>query len=400
MVQRESYIEQIRPFMDKDIVKVLTGIRRCGKSVMLELIQSDLLDSGVGKEQIFSINCESKSVDYIKDVDTVYEVIRDFVSHNNGKTYLFIDEIQELSGWETMINSCMIDFDVDIYITGSNAKMLSGELATYLSGRYVEFKIYPFSFAEVMKMLPDMSSTEVFKAYLEKGGMPFLYQLPLEGNTGMQYLEDIYSSIVLKDIIQRYKIRDVEQLKRVLLYLIANIGQPFSATSIIKYLKNEKRSLSSETLYNYVEYCQQCCLLHLVRREDVMGKRLLNFQEKIYLADHGLREAIYGNNMRDINLTLENIIYMELMRRRYDVSIGKAGEKEIDFVARRGADKIYIQVCYLLASQETIDREFGNLEMIADNYPKYVVSMDEINQSRNGIKHYNIREFLLMEEWH
>ncbi len=399
MIKREEYLKRIRPFMQKEIVKVLTGIRRCGKSVMLELIKEDMVLQGIEKENFLSINFETRAVSYVKSVEETYEVVRKFAESRSGKIYLFLDEIQELSRWEKLINSIMIDFDVDIYITGSNAKMLSGELATYLGGRYVEFKIYPFSFAEVLKMLPDRSEVEVFQTYLIKGGMPFLYQFPLDEQSTKQYLCDIYDSIVLKDIMHRNNIRDVEQFGRVLLYFIAGIGNTFSATSMMKYMKSENRSMSLETLYNYIEYCQAACLIHMVSREDIMGKKLLKFQEKCYITDHGMREAIYGNNMRDIQQVLENIVYMELIRRGYEVYIGKVEQQEVDFVARTGAEKCYVQVTYLLASEETVEREFSVLEKIPDNYPKYVVSMDEIERGRNGIKHMNIRRFLLLDEY-
>lgn len=399
MIKREEYLKRIRPFMHKEIVKVLTGIRRCGKSVMLELIKEDMVLQGIDKENFLSINFETRAVSYVKSVEETYEVVRKFAGSRIGKVYLFLDEIQELSGWEKLINSIMIDFDVDIYITGSNAKMLSGELATYLGGRYVEFKIYPFSFAEVLQMLPDRSEVEVFQTYLIKGGMPFLYQFPFDEQSARQYLGDIYDSIVLKDIMQRNNIRDVEQFGRVLLYFIAGIGNIFSATSMMKYMKSENRSMSLETLYNYIEYCQAACLIHMVSREDIMGKKLLKFQEKCYITDHGIREAIYGNNMRDIQQVLENIVYMELVRRGYEVYIGKVEQQEVDFVARTGADKCYVQVTYLLASEETVEGEFSVLEKIPDNYPKYVVSMDEIERGRNGIKHMNIRRFLLLDEY-
>lgn len=399
MIKREEYLKKIRPFMSKEIVKILTGIRRCGKSVMLELIKEDLVSQGIKKENLFSVNFETGAVSYVKSLEETYEVVKEFAAKRKEKIYLFFDEIQELPHWEKLINSIMIDFDADIYITGSNAKMLSGELATYLGGRYVEFKIYPFSFAEVLQMLPDKPEAEVFQTYLTKGGMPFLYQFPFDEISSKQYLCDIYDSIVLKDIVQRNKIRDMEQFKRVLLYFIAEIGHTFSADNIMKYMKSEKRTVSSETLYNYIDYCKTACLIHMAAREDVIGKKLLKFQEKSYLTDHGIREAIYGNNMRDIQQILENIVYMELLRRGYDVYIGKVGQKEVDFVARSGADKCYVQVTYLLASEETVEREFSVLEQIPDNYPKYVVSMDEINRGRNGIKHMNIRKFLLMEHY-
>lgn len=357
-----------------------------------------MLENGVGKEQMLQINFETKAVDYVKDVDASYQAIKEFAEGHSGKSYLFLDEIQELSGWEKMINSCMIDFDVDIYITGSNAYMLSGELATYLGGRYVEFKIYPFSFAEVMEIMGDKAPAEVFPIYLVRGGMPFLYQFSMDEDGSMQYLEDVYSSIILKEIAQRNRVRDIEQLRRLLLYFISNIGNTFSAGSIMKYLKNEQRSISAETLYNYIDYCQTACLLHLVSREDIMGKRVLQFQEKMYIVDHGFREAIYGSNMRDIDQILENIVYIELCRRGYRIFVGKADAMEVDFIAMKNAERIYVQVTYLLASEETMEREFGVLEKIPDNYPKYVVSMDEIDRGRNGIKHLNIRNFLLSEE--
>ncbi len=399
MVKRDFYIEQLRPFMSRDIVKVLTGIRRCGKSVMLRLIREELLEQGIRNEQILQINFETKAVDYVRTADECYAYVREFAEKHPGKIYLLLDEIQELEKWETMINSCMIDFDTDIYITGSNAKMLSGELGTYLGGRYVEFKIYPFSFREVLSALGEVEPQEAFRTYLQRGGMPFLYQFPMDERSVRQYLEDIYSSIILKDIAQRNRIRDMDLLKRVLQYFIYNIGNQFSATSITKYLKSENRKISNETLYNYIDYCKTACLLHLVSREDILGKQVLKFQEKIYLTDHGIREALFGNNQRDINQVMENMVYVELLRRGYDVTVGRAERAEADFVARKGEDRLYIQVSYLLAAEDTIEREFGALERIPDNYPKYVVTMDELNMGRNGIKHFNIRDFLLMEQY-
>ena len=399
MIKREAYMTQIRPFMDQDIVKVLTGIRRCGKSVMLQLIREELLARGIRKEQIELINFESRAAAYVQDVDASYAHIKQLADTGPGKLYLLLDEIQELDGWETMINSCMIDFDVDIYITGSNAKMLSGELATYLAGRYVGFTIYPFSFQEVLQALGDVPPQEAFRLYLQRGGMPFLYQFPMDEQNVRQYLDDIYSSIILKDIAQRNKIRDLELLKRVLQYFISNIGNPFSASTITRYLKNEKRKISNETLYNYIDYCKTACLLHLVPREDISGKQLLQFQEKIYLTDHGFREALLGTNLRDINQVLENIVYLELLRSGYTVTVGRLGRSEVDLVAKQGKDTLYIQVSYLLASEDTVQREFSVLEKIPDNYPKYVVTMDEIDRGRNGIKHVHIRDFLLMDRY-
>lgn len=399
MIERELYMSRIRPFMNQNIVKVLTGIRRCGKSVMLQLIKEDLIKQGISADQFLFINFESKAEEYVHSAEESYQYISRFSKQCESKVYLLLDEVQELIGWETMINACMIDLDVDIYITGSNAKMLSGELATYLGGRYVEFKIYPFSYTEVLAATKQNASAQNFQQYLVQGGMPFLYQFPFEEESVRQYLNDIYSSIILKDIVERNKIRDLEQLKRILLYLITGVGHTFSAGNIVKYLKNEQRTISIETIYNYLEYGKSAGLLHFVKREDVIGKRMLQFQEKVYLADHGIREAVYGNNLRDIDQVLENIVYMELLRRGYEVHVGKADTQEIDFVAKKGGDKIYVQAAYLLADEGTIEREFAVLEKVPDNYPKYVVTMDEIDRSRNGIKNKNVREFLLMEEW-
>lgn len=395
MIERELYLSRIRPFIGRDIIKVLTGIRRCGKSVMLELIKEDLKKCGIDERAFLSVNFESRAVDYIKSVDSTYAYIRAFTQEYGEKIYLFLDEIQELEGWEKLLNSCMIDFDCDIYITGSNAKLLSGELATYLAGRYVEFKIYPFSFKEIRKALPEKSEAEAFQIYLRQGGMPFLYQFPMEENSVKQYLSDIYDSIILKDIITRYRIRDTEQFKRMLLYFISNIGNAFSAASITKYMKSEYRGISNETLYNYIDYCKSACLLHFVPRQNLAGKNLLQFQEKIYLTDHGIREAVYGNNIRDIGQTLENIVYIELLRRGYTVCIGKNNSLEVDFVVEKNGEKEYYQVAYLLASEETVRREFDAFRGIDDNYPKYVLSLDEFDLSRNGYRHLNLRKFLL-----
>ncbi|OPL08286.1 MAG: ATPase [delta proteobacterium ML8_F1] len=399
MIFREQYMSKIRPFMNQPIIKVLTGIRRSGKSVMLELIQKELIQQGINEEFFISINLESKKNPFDITIERIYEYVRTQVTESNHKGYLFFDEIQELDGWETLINAIMIDFSVDIYITGSNAKLLSGELATYLAGRYVEVKIYPFSYKEILSFFPQKSKQEVFQLYLSRGGMPFLYQFPMDDRSAMQYLNDIYDSIILKDIVTRNKVRDIELLKRMIQFFIANIGNTFSSSNISKYLKNELRSVSTETIYNYIDYCKAACFLHLVQREDLMGKKLLQFQEKIYIADHGIREAVFGNNMRDINQTLENIVYMELLGRGYDVHIGKNANNEVDFVALIGNLRVYIQVSYLLASDETVEREFSALESISDNYPKYVVTMDEIDRSRNGIKHMNIKDFLLMNQF-
>ncbi len=400
MISRELYMKKVRPFMNTPLVKVFTGIRRCGKSVMLELVQAELQQQGVHHARMLALNFESGVDERVRTLDAARRAVQDLARESgNQRIYLFFDEIQELAGWETLINSLAVDMDADIYLTGSNAHMLSGELATYLAGRYIEVKMYPFSFAEVMALLAErnvpISPEQAFTLYLTRGGLPFLYNYELSDADAKQYISDIFDSTILKDIAQRNGVRDIALLRHLVIYFIANTGNTFSASTLVRYLKNQRRSVSTETIYNYIEYCRLACLLHLVQRQDLAGKALLATQEKIYLADHGFREALYGNNQRDINQVLENIVYLELLRRGYTVTVGKVKNAEVDFCASRGAEIMYVQVCYLLASDETMKREFGALETIDDNYPKYVVSLDEINRSQNGILHQNIRDFLL-----
>ncbi|MDD7280797.1 MAG: ATP-binding protein [Erysipelotrichaceae bacterium] len=397
-------MKRIRPFMKTDLVKAIIGMHRCGKSVMLELIKQELMESGVNSSQFISINFEDMSYSHLQSAESLHEEIKKRVQSIEGKVYLFFDEIQEVKDWEKCINSLRVSLDCDIYITGSNAKLLSGELATYLGGRYVEFVIYPFSFAEFIELyqsiVPDESIQNCFQKYILSGGMPYLANIRYDTEASKQYLFDLFNSVQLKDIVKRNKIRDVDLLERIIAYVMANIGNTFSATSLSKFLKNEKRSVAPETILNYLKYCCDSYLFYKVKREDLQGKQILATKEKYYIVDHGIRQAVFGGNMRDINLILENIVFMELLRRGYDVTVGKVNDKEIDFVCTKQGEKLYVQVAYLLASEETIAREFGVYDEICDNYPKYVVSMDEFDMSRNGIKHRNIRDFLLMEEWY
>ena len=401
MTKRELYIEKIKPFIDKDIIKVLTGIRRSGKSVMLKLIMEELKQNKIDEKQFININFENLINRELTTADKLHEYILKKASEIKKKCYIFLDEIQEVKDWEKCINSLRVneEYDFDIYITGSNAKLLSGELSTYLAGRYVEFVIYPFSFKEFLETLKsiqqDVSTREAFQKYVKFGGMPFLYNLAFEEEASLQYLKDIYSSIILKDITQRNKIRDTDLLERVISYLIMNVGNNFSATSISKFFKSENRKVSVETILNYIKAAEESFLIYKVSRDDLVGKKVLNVNEKYYIADHGMREAILGSNQRDINQIFENIIYLELLRKGYNVRVGKVDNLEVDFVCTKGNEKIYVQVAYLLASSETIEREFTSLEKIDDNYPKYVISMDEFDMSRNGIIHINIIDFLM-----
>jgi uncharacterized protein len=403
MIKRELYMSRIRPFINSELIKVMTGIRRCGKSVMLELIKQELTESGVNPTQFIAINFEDMRYSNLLTAQALHEEIIKRAAAIEGKAYLFFDEIQEVKDWEKCINSFRVSMDCDIYITGSNAKLLSGELATYLGGRYVEFVIYPFSFAEFIELYhsvdPSESVEKCFQKYMLAGGMPYLANLRYEEAPSRQYLHDLFNSVQFKDIVQRNKIRDVDLLERIISYVITNVGTTFSATSITKFLKNERRTVAPETILNYIKYCCEAYLFYQVKREDLQGKQILASNEKYYIADHGIREAVFGGNMRDVNLILENIVYLELLRRGYKVTVGKTGDKEIDFVCSRRSEKFYVQVTYLLASEETVEREFGAYDNIHDNFPKYVVSLDEFDMSRNGVKHQNIRDFLLAEEW-
>ena len=403
MIKRELYMRRIRPFIGTDLVKVMTGIRRCGKSVMLDLIKEELKESGISAAQFITFNFEDMRNANFCTASSLHDEVVRRASEISGKVYLFFDEIQEVTDWEKCITSLRIEMDCDIYITGSNARLLSGELATVLGGRYVEFTIYPFSYAEFMDLykdiFPDASNSAVFQKYLTLGGMPYLANLRYAEEPSKQYLTDVYNSVVLNDVVKRNKLRDVDLLTRIVTYVIGNIGTTFAATSIAKFLKSERRTVATDTVLNYIQYCINAYLFYQVKRQDIQGKQILSTNEKYYMADHGLREAVFGGNMRDINLVLENIIYMESLRRGYTITVGKSGTKEIDFICQKQDQKVYIQVTYLLASDETIQREFGIYDSIHDNFPKYVVSMDELDFSRNGIKHRNIKEFLLMQEW-
>lgn len=394
-------MQRIRPFINTDLIKVFTGIRRAGKSVMLELVKNELKESGIGEENFLCINFEQFSNSQFLDVESLYKKITDFQKNTKGKIYLFFDEIQEVDGWEKCINSCRIDFDCDIYITGSNAKLLSGELATYLAGRYVEFVIYPFSFAEFFEMNliknPNADKATCFMQFLKTGGMPFLSNFSDDDSAKSQYLIDIYNSVVLKDVVKRNNIRDVDTLERIVAYAFSNIGHIFSATSLSKYFKSENRKISHDTILNYLKFCSDAFLFYKINRYDLEGKKIVTVNEKYYCADHGLREALFGKNIQNIDQVLENIVCLELLRRNYKVYVGKKGDLEIDFIAEKQGKKIYIQVAYLFANDETIKREFSVFNSVKDSYPKYVVSMDDLDFSQNGIIHKNIKEFLLME---
>ena len=401
MLKRDEYIKKIVPFIDKDVIKVLTGIRRSGKSVMLKLLMEELKNRGINENQFIYINFENLKYRNLKNYERLYDFILNKVDDKYKSYYIFLDEIQEVEEWERCVNSLRVDedFNFDIYITGSNAKLLSGELSTYLAGRYIEFVVYPFSFKEFFEIMKEKNKEidlkEAFQDYIKFGGMPFLHNLDYNFEASMQYLQDLYASIILKDITQRNNIRDTDLLERIINYVVMNIGNTFSATSISKFFKSENRKVATETILNYIKACEEAFLVYRVARNDLLGKKILNVNEKYYIADHGIREAIMENNQKDINQVLENIVYFEMLRRGYNVKIGKVDNLEVDFVCKKNDETIYIQVSYLLASEDTKEREFSVLENIKDNYPKYVLSMDEFDMSRNGIKHVNLIEFLV-----
>ncbi len=399
-MNRSFYINQIDPFIDKGVVKVFTGIRRCGKSHIMGMVRDVLLARGVKADQIVEANFESKKTDFVKTVDLAFSHVKACSEKAAGRRlYLLLDEIQELEGWEKLVNAILVDFDVDIYLTGSNAKLLSGELSTYLGGRYVEIHVFPLSFGEVVEWgrmeNPGISERELFRRFVREGGMPFLHDARISGDSAMAYLSDVFGSVVVKDIAKRHKIRDIDLLERFLSYLVSEVGHTFSASSVKKYLKHENRDIALETLYNYLKYAEEACLALPLKRTDLVGKRVLSSQEKIYLADQGFREAMFGTNEASIDQILENIVAVELVRRGFNVTVGLVGSKEVDFVAERGREKIYVQVSYLMPTAEIREREFSVLEQILDNYPKFVLTMDEMDFSRNGILHRPIADFLL-----
>ena len=399
MINRTTYIKQIKPFIAKDVVKVLTGMRRSGKSTLLEQIRDELITQGVPLENVLTVNFESLEFDHLTHSHKAFynEIIR-IARERKGKFYLLFDEIQTVVSWEKAINSLRVDLDCDIYITGSNASLLAGELSTLLAGRYVAFEVMPFSFSEVAEALPKMNKSEVFALYRTIGGLPFLAQVEFKRRESLTYLSDVYNSIMLRDIVQRNGFRDADQLARVLTYFLSEIGTTFSVKNIANVFAEERRPVSRESIYNYISAAEEAMLFSRVKRYDIKGKDILKGNEKVYITDVGIREALLGNNATRIDIVLENIVFNELKRRGFDISIGKNGNKEIDFIASKGSDIRYIQVTYLLAHEETIAREFGAFVGITDNYPKTVISMDTVDFSRDGIRHINIEDFLMEEQ--
>ena len=397
MIKQTIYLNQIEPFIDKDIIKIITGIRRSGKSVLLQQIQTELVKRGKKQANFIYMNFENLQYEALLDYRDLNQELVKRIEQIDGKAYLFLDEIQKVASWEKTINSLRASYDCDIYITGSNSQLLSGELATEIAGRYVEIKVYPFYFAEFLEAINSdrQNLDRDFATYMELGGMPFLTLIYSDQQACNTYLQDIYSSVVLKDIVDRHAIRNVDLLQRITSYLSSEIGYPVSATGIAKFLKNEHRTSSIDTILDYISYTCDAYLFTRVPRTHLQGKQNLKVNDKYYITDHGLRQTMLDSNQQNIDQILENIVFIELLRRGYKVSVGINDKKEIDFVAQKGNDKRYYQVTYILGSQTTIERGFGAYDGIADNYPKYVLSMDKFDMSRNGIIHQNIIDFLL-----
>jgi len=403
MIKRDDYLDEIFKFIDKPFIKVLTGIRRSGKSTLLMLLRKELQQRGIEGERILYINLESFDFDFINTAGELYSYVKE-TKTGHRRIYILLDEIQEVAEWEKAVNALSVDFDVDIYITGSNSKLLSSELATYLAGRYVSFHINTLSFSEYLMFKRHRTNTEVddiykeFDFYLRMGGFPALHTADYTFETAYKVVYDIYSSIILRDTIQRYNIRDVELLERVIKYVFDNIGNIFSAKKIADFFKSQQRKIDLNTVYNYLNALESAFLICRVQRYDVRGKEILKTLEKYFVNDLALIYSVMGYKDRMISGMLENIVFLELRKRGYSVFVGKAGDKEIDFVAHKGGKKIYVQVAYLLPDQTTIDREFNPLLKLRDHYPKYVVTMDKTwADNINGIEHKHIADFLLMK---
>ena len=392
-IKRQSYIDKILPYIDKNIIKVIVGQRRVGKSYMLYQI-IDLILSTKPKSDIIYINKELNQFDDIKNEKDLMNYIND-KKQKKGKTYLFIDEIQEIFQFEKLLRSLQAEGGYDIYITGSNAFLLSGELATYLSGRYIEIKVYGLSFNEFLTFHGLPNNNESLSAYLRYGGLPYLINLKLEDHIIFDYLKNIYAAILFKDVVSRHSIRNIHFLENLVTFLADNTGNLVSAKKISDYLKSQKMTISPNVVLNYLSYLEASFFIFKVNRSDISGKKIFEISEKYYFEDLGLRHSIIGYKLTDIGKILENLVFIHLKTRGFDVKTGKTGDKEIDFICERGGEKIYIQVAYQIKDDKTKNREFGNLLEIKDNYPKLVISMDEIlGNTYEGIEHLNIRDFL------
>lgn len=403
MIDRPLYLDKIMPFVDTPFVKILTGVRRCGKSTILKMIIKKLREEKhVDDEQILSYRFDSMEYEDMTTKELYLELKSKIIQ--SKKTYLFLDEIQEIEGWEKVVNTLASDFDVDIYITGSNSRMMSSEISTYLTGRYITFHIYTLSFEEYLMFKKSYTTLkdlkQEFSQYVRLGGFPATHLQDYSQDEVYTIVKDIYNSTIFSDIVRRNQVKKIDQLERVVKYTFNNIGNIFSAKSISNYFKSEQRKIDNETVYSYLEKLQKAYILHKCSRYDLQGKDILKTQEKFYLADVSLRYSVLGYIVDSVAASLENIVYLELKRRGYDVYIGKIKDKEIDFVATKQNEKIYVQVTQEIKSEKTQKREYEQLLEIRDNYPKYVVMADNFaGGNYEGIKTMNIVDFLLSKEY-
>ena len=403
MIYRNIYMDKILPFIGKPIIKVLTGVRRSGKSTILQMIREELTDRNIKVAQILFYRLDSLEYEDIKTSKELYKELKEHL-YPDGKTYIFLDEIQEVESWEKVVNSLMTDFDVDIYVTGSNSRMMSSEISTYLTGRYVSFRIYPLRFSEYLLFRDTYTKREDNKAefarYLRYGGFPAIHLVDYTQDEAYTIIRDIYNSTIYTDIVKRNEIRKTDQLERVVKYTFDNVGRTFSANTLSKYIKSQGRKLDVETVYNYLEKLEKAYILHRCSRYDIKGKGYLKTQEKFYLADPALRHAVLGYDPDSVAALMENVIYLELRSRGYEVGVGKMDAAEVDFVAFKPEGKIYIQVTYEINNKETEKREYERLLSIKDNYPKYVIRMDDFaGGNYEGVKTMHIADFLLDDSY-
>ena len=391
---REKYISKIKPFINKPVLKILTGMRRVGKSSLLHIIKDEILKDVADENKIY-INFEATNLLSINNVNSLLEYLKPLLENVKGKVYFFLDEIQVIDGWEEVISDLKHNRDYDIFLTSSNKKLISS-----LSEKYVEFEIQPFTFSEFKKAFENMelSKENLFYKFIQLGGLPFLKYFDLDETPSFEYLNDIYNTVLVKDVLQHNNIRDVDLFNHIFSYVIANVGQSFSASSIKTYLKNKNKNISVDTILNYLEYCNIAFLIKKVPRYDVLSKKTLKIDEKYYLTDHGFRQATGFPITQDIERILENIVYIELLSRGYEVKVGKVKDKEINFIAKKEKDLSYYQISYKIRDEKTRERIFETYNLVTDNFPKYVLSMDHSNFSQDGVIHKNIIDFLLEDE--
>jgi ATPase len=391
---REKYISKIKPFINKPVLKILTGMRRVGKSSLLHIIKDEILKDVADENKIY-INFEATNLLSINNVNSLLEYLKPLLEDVKGKVYFFFDEIQVIDGWEEVISDLKHNRDYDIFLTSSNKKLISN-----LSEKYVEFEIQPFTFSEFKKAFENMelSKENLFYKFIQLGGLPFLKYFDLDETPSFEYLNDIYSTVLVKDVLQYNNIRDVDLFNHIFSYILTNVGQSFSANSIKTYLKNKNKNISVDTILNYLEYCNVAFLIKKVPRYDIISKKTLKVDEKYYLIDHGFRQATGFPIAKDIEKVLENIVYIELISRGYEVKVGKVKDKEINFIAKKEKSLSYYQISYKIRDEKTRERIFETYNSITDNFPKYVLSMDHSNFSQDGVIHKNIIDFLLEDE--